>query len=211
MNMQGTIVGYDPGGNNSHGLAIIRYESNKISHVYVSTHSTAQSVIDKIFEFSDVIGIGVDTLTCWSTGHSGWRPADRWLRERYTTIQNSIASANSLFGSMGLNGMSVLLELKARFPSICISEAHPKVVYYEMSKKKYEYSKYNLEMDSMVNDLFGIQISTKNDHEWDALISAYTVLSGMSGLWSKDLHKLNLQHNEKLIDPCGKTNYWWPD
>ena len=57
-------------------------------------------------------GIGVNTLTAWSTGRAGWRPADRWLRYRYPEVRNSVASPNSLFGSMALNGMSVLMSLR---------------------------------------------------------------------------------------------------
>jgi hypothetical protein len=210
MSLEGTIIGYDPGGNDSHGLALIRYKDNLIIDIKVSTHSTAQSVLDEISMLDNVIAIGVDTLTCWSTGPSGWRPADRWLKKEYREITHSIASANSLFGSMGLNGMSVLLSLKAIFPKIKISETHPKVLYFEISKRKYDYKESRAEMDSFLSALLGNTVVTRNDHEWDAVISVLAVANGMTGKWANNLHSLPTEKNEKLVEPCGQTVYWWP-
>jgi hypothetical protein len=36
------------------------------------------------------------------TGPGGWRPADRWLRETYPVIRNSVMPLNGLAGSMSL-------------------------------------------------------------------------------------------------------------
>ena len=210
INVSGMIVGYDPGGNGAHGLALASYNDGKIQGVRISTHPTVQSIISTISEFNDVIAIGIDTLTCWSTGPSGWRPADRWLKNEYPEITNSIASANSLFGSMGLNGMSALLKIKESFPNIHISETHPKVMYFELAKKKYNYKECNKEMDSFLSDLIGINISTKNDHEWDAAASIYAVYCGATGKWVNNLHSKSVTNNEVFVEPCGPTSYWWP-
>ena len=136
MNISGTVVGYDLGGNSSHGVAIFSFDQGNLKRTSIHTYRTANEVIEVISMIDDVILIGIDTLTCWSTGKSGWRPADRWLKKRYTEISNSIASANSLFGSMGLNGMSVLISLRELMPDLYISETHPKVLYYALSKQK---------------------------------------------------------------------------
>ncbi len=210
MDIEGVIVGYDPGGNNAHGLCLIRYSKGVILNVQVSTHPTAKSIIDELTKINDVIAIGVDTLTCWSTGASGWRPADRWLKKEYKEITHSIASANSLFGAMGLNGMSVLLSLKERYPEILISEAHPKVLYYELFKKKYDYKQNHQNMDYLLSNILTFSVSTANDHEWDSVISALTVAKGMNGEWVNNLHLLPINDNESIITPCGKTYYWWP-
>ncbi len=210
MSLNGTIVGYDPGGNAAHGLAFVRYRNSEIVNIEISTHDNAYSVLAAISKLNDVIAMGVDTLTCWSTGPSGWRPADRWLKLKYPEITNSIASANSLFGSMGLNGMSVLLKSREQFPVLSVSETHPKVLYFELSNAKYDYKNSQGEMDEFLSGLVGSNIRTANDHEWDAMISVYAVYCGATRKWVRDLHNLESTIYEDLVTPCGATNYWWP-
>ncbi len=210
MTVSGTIVGYDPGGNNAHGLAVVSCKDGEIEEIQVSTHPTTYSILSEIFSLHNVIAIGIDTLTCWSSGPSGWRPADRWLKNKYPSITNSVVSANSLFGSMGLNGMSVLIKLREAFPRLSISETHPKVLYFQLAKKKYNYMDCHEEMDKFLSSLIGQNISTTNDHEWDALISVYAMLCGALSIWTNDLHTIDTEADEELITPCGSTNYWWP-
>jgi hypothetical protein len=211
MRMTGTLIGYDPGGNGSHGLALIEFVESKPVAVEIDTYSNANQVINRISAISNVLGIGVDTLTYWSTGDSGWRPADRWLKGQYKSITNSIASANSLFGSMGLNGMAVLDFIRTHDPKVAVTETHPKVLYYELAGVKYDYRGNSLEMDLLVSNQLDIDICTKNDHEWDAAVSVYALLNGITGKWTVDLHRLPLNQDERLVQPCGNTNYWWPN
>jgi len=44
------------------------------------TCNSTEEVVTYFESLPAIDGIGVDTLTCWSTGGGGWRPADRWLR-----------------------------------------------------------------------------------------------------------------------------------
>lgn len=45
----------------------------------------------------------------------------------------------------------------------------------------------------MAAECLGIAIKTLNDHEWDVVLSAYTTYAGLSGLWSVDVIKTQLQ------------------
>ena len=94
------IIGYDPGGNDAHGLAELHVHDGRAIRISTRTLGTAEDVVSALDSLSSLAALGVDTLSCWSTGPSGWRPADRWLRERYPDVQNSVVSPNSLFGSM---------------------------------------------------------------------------------------------------------------
>jgi hypothetical protein len=209
--IDGTIAGYDPGGNGSNGFAVLRICDGKPASISVTTLSNSEAVINEI-RTNSVLGLGVDTLSCWCTGDSGWRPADLWLRKRYPAVRNSIMSPNTLSGSMGINGMSVLVETASSSGSITLSETHPKVLYYALTQQKYNYRESRAEMDSFLsNVLGGINIRTSNDHEWDAVISAYALLMGMTGVWKNDLHELQPEDNSRIVKPCGKTFYYWPD
>jgi len=89
--MQSAIfIGYDPGGNNCHGLAELHVENGKATRLVTTTLGTVENVVSYLESLRSLTALGVDTLTCWSTGPSGWRPADRWLRQRYPQAKNSV-------------------------------------------------------------------------------------------------------------------------
>src|SRR5262249_3810366 len=108
----GLLVGYDPGGDGAHGIALLSVDDHgRATSLSTRTFETTEGVIAHLERLPAVAALGVDTLTCWSTGTGGWRPADRWLRDRYKLVRNSVMTPNGLAGSMGLNGMSVLLAI----------------------------------------------------------------------------------------------------
>jgi hypothetical protein len=112
---------------------------------------------------------------------------------------------------MGLNGMSFLVQLREENCSVSISETHPKVLWYELAGKKYDYESSHQEMDRFIGHELGLRLFTKNDHEWDAAISVLALWNGLSGCWLKDLHSLECSDRERIVAPCGQTNYWWPE
>jgi hypothetical protein len=209
---EGTYLGYDPGGDGKHGVAVLRIAGGR--PVEIDTHllSTAESVIAFIGSAENVLlGIGIDTLTGWSTGSCGWRPADRWLRKQYPEVRNSVASANSLYGAMAVNGMSVLIALRDRFPNLFVTETHPKVLHWHLRRERYDYVNAAPQMNQVLADQVGISIAPKSDHEWDAAISSIAAYLGGSGQWSHDLHSLPVEEAERLVFPCGPTQYAWPE
>lgn len=209
--LNGTIVGYDPGGNGSQGVARISISGGQCTAIELATLNTAQDVISWIDELNDLIGIGVDTLACWSTGRSGWRAADLWLRKRYKEIEQSVVTPNGLFGSMALNGMAVLISIRELRPDLPVSETHPKVLYWALQQRKYDYSNDSREMDLSISEWLGINIRTTNDHEWDAAASALAALRGMQNQWTHDLFQLPADQTTRLVFPCGQVQYWWSE
>jgi hypothetical protein len=209
--LTGVIVGYDPGGNGVHGVAKLSVRGGQPYSLVTSTLQTAENVINYMEDMSDIVAFGVDTLTCWSTGRSAWRPADRWLRQHYVKVRNSIVSPNGLRGSMGLNGMAVLVALRLKFPSLPITETHPKVLYWYLSMQQYNYTSSKVLMDKTLAHVLGIDVDPKTDHEWDAALSTLAALQGVSGRWNHDLHSLPNEIGERIVSPCGRTNYYWPE
>jgi len=207
----GLIVGYDPGGDNAHGVALLTLDKGRIASVATRTFGTTEAVIDYVERLAPLLALGVDTLTCWSTGGGGWRPADRWLRQKYGTVRNSVMTPNGLAGSMALNGMSLLLAIRGKYPNVAVVETHPKVLYWALEQKKYNYGSGKAEMDRVLCQAHQVAITTANDHEWDAAISALAAAKGVLGRWTNDLHALPTVVGERLIAPCGATNYYWPE
>ena len=273
-------LGYDPGGNGKHGVAAIRIQGDAVAEIESDTVDTASEVLkwflcqNRIARLGPAVGIGVDTLTYWSGGNSGWRNADIHLRDTYRDVAGSVASANSLYGSMGLNGMFVLRRLRDRSPCLYVTETHPKVLHWALfcepyaaypgerpgdppenatgEKRKEILSKIDewqsahndwermnprlatvLRLDSKgladfsKNPESGVVEDARmsapsgvpgNDHEWDALISAWAAYRGhqctKGGVgWEKNLVDGDLVDDEAKphVDfPAGRVDYRWP-
>ncbi len=209
--LSGVVTGYDPGGNGAHALAELQFAAGKATALSTRMLETAEDVIATLEGLPSLAALGADTLTCWGTGVSAWRPADRWLRERYQAVQKSIISPNGLYGSMGLNGMGVLIAARQQFPCVVITETHPKILYWQLSGKRYQYQTSKAAMDGVLTAELGISVKPVTEHEWDAALSAYAALMGLLGRWTHDLHSLPTNAGERLITPCGKTHYFWPE
>lgn len=211
MHITGTIIGYDPGGNGCHGLAVLGLNNGSIQEATTKTLDNAEEVIKTAQEERSLVALGVDALTCWSTGASGWRPADRWLREKYREVQNSVVSPNGLYGSMVLNGMAVVLSLRNQRPHLLITETHPKLLFWFLRREKYDYENKKNLMDKTLVTSLGLRISPANEHEWDSAASAFAALQGLLGIWKHDLHEQPMAGGERLVCPCGATHYYWPE
>lgn len=210
--MTGTVVGYDPGGNGKHGVAQATVRDGVIECVITRTLDRVEDVIEWVTCAETLLGLGVDTLTCWGTGSSGWRPADRWLRGRYPEVVGSVLAPNSLHGSMSVNGMALLVTVRRAFPDIFVTETHPKVLYHALCKKCYAFEGPNESvMNGCLGRLLGVEVVPENEHEWDAAISILPVVLRLQGSLLRDLHALPTCADEGLVHPCGQTAYMWPD
>jgi len=202
------ILGYDPGGAGAGGVAVVDFQSSPPT----AQTSTCGSVDEAVEWFQAHDGppptaIGVDSLLSWSTGPSGWRSMDRHLRQTYPEVQNSVLSSNSAYGAMAVQGMALAIRVRELWPKIELNETHPKILYYALTGNRYP--KFETEFATWLCRQFTPQIDVEmaNDHEWDALISAWGTWNGMTGLWSKDL----MSGVDNLILPAGSTTYFWPD
>ena len=139
--MNGDIVGYDAGGDGRHGVARLRVKSGRVVSAIAATLRTTEHAIRWITEGDSPNGMGIDTLTVWSTGSCGWRPADRYLREKYPAVKNSILSPNGLLAAMVANGMALVGTLRVIWPDLVVSETHPKVLYFVLTGSLYDYEK----------------------------------------------------------------------
>jgi hypothetical protein len=212
------FFGYDPGGDGAHGAAQIEVElpSGRVLGTDVLLSETADDVLNYFggaMRSQRIAGIGVDTLTEWCLGSAGWRPADRWLRAKYPKVAKSVASANSISGSMCLNGVGVLHALREHDPSLLITETHPKVLHFALTGAKYDWDSSRAQMIGWVRSQLGHDTpALASDHEFDALVSAWACAKGVLGHWTRDLHALDgvAEKNGTVVRPAGRTRYFWP-
>lgn len=206
-----TILGYDPGGNGEHGVAALSIDdSHKPLNLVTATCKTAIEVTNWFAQFDKPLGIGIDTLTKWATGQSGWRPADLWLRAKYPDVSHSVVSPNSMRGSMAIGGMTVKCWFFSRNPKAVISETHPKVLYYALSQRKYDWANASSEMVDFLSERIGTSCQSRNDHEFDGAMSCYAVLEHLRGSWTNNLHTMSDARCGVYIEPFGNSIYVWP-
>ena len=214
--MTGTLIGYDPGGQDNHGLALADVRDGHVVTVTTERLPHAGAVLKAILALDSPLGLGIDTLTCWSTSRVGYRPGDRWLRARdkYRRVKGSVVAPNALRGSMSTNGMAVLIAVRQKWHDIRVTETHPKVLYYAGCETVWHFTDKASDMTSRLNHWLDAKIEPKgeamSEHEWDAAISVLPVIHGLDGSWKLDLHTLPTTSDERLVKPCGETHYFWP-
>ena len=224
--MNNWIIGYDPGGNGAHGVAALEVHAEAgrwLPDRLIVKHEETVGRVSEWFERTCVDGrivaAGIDTLTEWNNGSSGWRPADLWLRAKHKEdkeVLNSVVNPNYLSGAMSLNGAILILSLAERFrkDDTMITEAHPKMCYFALTGKASrdenagEKSRWLLDELSVQPPEAGFSGA---DHKFDAAMATLAALRGLNGDWSLDLHALTGERCGKRVLPFGPTHYWWPE
>ena len=213
------IVGYDPGGNGKHGVAAMRVEPAgprwRPVELQVTTAYTLADVVASVTETCQrgrIVAAGVDTLTEWNSGRSGLRPADEWLRGEYPAVMGGVIAPAGLYGAMVINGAGFLMLLASHFraDSTRITEAHPKVCYYACTGIKANWKSDQDGMTSWLLNQLGVAepdgLRRKEDHCFDAGMSALAALRGLNHEWTLDLHALP---TDTRVQPVDQTHYWW--
>jgi hypothetical protein len=217
------VIGYDPGGNGKHGVAALRVEQRDGSWIPLDlTVATARYINDVVgwvvgtTSNGRIVAAGVDTLTEWNSGHSGFRPADRWLTLAYPAMARSVVAPASLYGSMVIGGAGSVLLLRERFQGdgTMLTEAHPKVCYYALTGEKPKWREDREKMTGWLLREFTVgsrdDICVADDHRFDAATAALAALRGLNGDWTLDLHALPDTDQAARIQFYGNTHYWWP-
>jgi predicted nuclease with RNAse H fold len=198
------FLGFDPGGKNGFGVAVLA--EHEVATTEVSTVADAVRWAVSQCGTSVPVAAGVDTLLHWSDGASGWRPADKWLRQTYLKSAVRVASANSLYGAMSLGGMDLALRLRERWPSILMNETHPKMLIPALGGERYADAAPESTLacfaDHVGLDVYGV----KSGHQLDALLSAWTTLEGLGAGWA-DL----VDDDPALLFTAGRVSYLWPN
>jgi hypothetical protein len=208
--MSDLYLGYDPGGGSAHGVAAI--DHRQILCDTVATAEDALSWFGEQCKAYEPKALGVDTLTLWSTGPAGWRPADRALRAAYPAVAASVTAPNSLYGAMPINGVAVALALSREFKKLTVTETHPKVLYFVLAGTEYDFAEQRDQMiQALVEWLALGPCNVGSEHAWDALVSAFAAREWDTGRWRSDLHQLPLDEVERLISPQElESHYAWP-
>lgn len=111
---------------------------------------------------------------------------------------------------MALNGMAALIAIRSSADVVLVTETHPKVLYWHLSGRKYDFVSNAATMKQDLSGWIGHEIECNTDDGWDAALSAWAALQGVTGNWGHDLHSLPTLPTEQLLHPSGPSKYLWP-
>jgi hypothetical protein len=206
-------LGFDPGGLKGFGVALYDAASHSIDCATVS--SVDEAVAWVTAEVSSApVAAGIDTLLFWQSTPSGWRGADEFLRSRYPECRNSVVSANGLYGSMSVQGAVLAGRLRQAWPSIFLTETHPKVLWTALGLGR-RYPRGLVDQRAAVEwseYARVLKLNIVDDHQLDAALSAWAAERGHSGAWPRDLTQIPARHQRsENISVVSDVRYCWPE
>jgi predicted nuclease with RNAse H fold len=146
-------------------------------------------------------GIGVDAPLWWSSGRSGDRKADQWLRSKYGLSGGQVQAANSLRGAALVQAIMFIQRIRDRFGKMEVTECHPKAVLKALRIDGEAFWKR-----------YSVKADVGSEHERDAVISAVAAREGFQGRWTLDLSQ---DRHPSEQDPSrywlAPVHYFWPD
>jgi hypothetical protein len=204
MGSDDLYLGFDPGGQDGFGVALI--DANGTRTATVSSVAEAMEWTVAACGSTVPAGGGIDSLLHWCDGPGGWRPADRELRDAYPAAKSSVLSPNGLYGAMSVGGMALAMRLREKWPAIPLTETHPKLLAYALRQERHRDAAPSEAIVWFARHT-GLGLSAiDGGHELDAVISAWAAREGFSRNWT-DI----ITHSPSLLMPAGRVNYLWID
>ena len=205
-------AGYDPGGNGTHGVAVIDVnKKGKIDSIIdrdvVEDMKSAWSWFSK---FEGLAAFGIDTLLAWS--EDGRRSCDDYLRRSYGGTNgnfgklispSTVIPQNSLYSAMTING--AMLAKRACNAGYSCYESHPKLMIGVLDLTKSENKSIDEKYRSILAD-GSLKVKHRDDIA-DAIVAAWCAAQGHRGNWRRDLFK---EFSCGLQPVADGVSYPWP-
>ena len=196
-----TWIGADPGGEGKFGVAVLHSETNAVT-VVTDSADGAVDFVRRTMK-GPPSGIGVDAPLWWSSGPTGIRHADRWIRERHGLAPKNVQAVNSMWGAVLAQGMLFVARMREAFPGIPVTEAHPKAVLAALSEEERRHH-FGVYAQLLTNE-------KASEDRRDAIIAALAAREGFEGRWT---HDLSAERDRSEQDPqahwLAPVRYFWP-
>ncbi len=193
------LFGFDPGGINSFGWAVLEINSVGIfKNLFTGVVSTAPDAVNAAEKAasSKPVGVGIDAPLFWVD--RGDREVDKHIRGRVVAaggVAGNVNVVNSLRGACLTQGVIAARLCSSRWPSVLITEAHPKALL-----------SLSVSAEQFVEEHV---LATAQEHERDASLAAYTAWHAVMA----DSQWCDLVHMEicPFFFPGGHpATYWFP-
>jgi predicted nuclease with RNAse H fold len=193
-------IGADPGGKGNFGITVLT-DGKQPEACSVDCADEAIDFVRNRLNQAPA-GVGVDAPLWLSSGRSGDRHADQWLRKRYRLSGGEVQSANSLRGAALTQGAMFVQRIRELFPSVPVTESHPKALIRVMAQNSW----------SVFAAHFQVNVTPPDEHARDAIVAAVAAREAFEGRWTHDLGSTRLSSEQ---DPMkywlAPVHYYWPE
>lgn len=193
-------VGADPGGAGKFGIAVLTSDEHP-NTLCVDCADEAIAFVRRNLHRTPA-GVGVDAPLWFSSGQSGDRRADQWLRKRYLLSGGEVQAANSLRGAALTQAAMFVHRMREIYPAVPVTESHPKALLKAVANNNW----------NAFSARFHVNVNPANEHSRDAIVAAIAAREGFQGRWTHDLSESRLPSEQ---DP---KQYWlapvhcfWPE
>jgi predicted nuclease with RNAse H fold len=145
--------------------------------------------------------VGVDAPLWWSSGMSGDRLADQWLRKRYKLSGGEVQAGNSLRGAALTQGAMFVQRMRELYAGVPVTESHPKALLKALAKGDWrQFAKQ-----------YGLEGKPTSEHARDALVAAVAARESFTQAWTHDLSAMRLPGEQNPKEYwLAPVFYYWP-
>lgn len=195
--MKCLVAGFDPGGQDKFGWCIARPSPWKFIKAGVADH--AMDAFCKVKKAAaeqsgnwKLVAAGIDAPLYWSyTGRS--RKSDKYVRQQIKQKSKNpagtVQAVNSLRGACLAQGIMLAAIIEKKYPACRITETHPKALLMACPEAE----------EPATGD--------KNEHERDAIISAWAAAQSIS---NNGRNLYDCENKKAIRDFLKEPWYWWP-
>jgi Protein of unknown function (DUF429) len=192
------VVGFDPGGLNAFGWAVVALNDTAPSLLACGTCSGAPDALAAARAASPTtpVALAIDAPLFWVT--AGDRKADQFVRKMVCAAggnSGTVSHVNSLRGACLVQGVLITRLAAQIWSNAAITEAHPKALrMVSASAREFESSKCG---------------RIRTEHERDAALAAFAAVSllTVSGGW----HDLAALKSGPFFPGGKRVAYWFPE
>ncbi len=210
------LLGFDPGGQGKFGWAVCIDKNDGLNVLAAGTADHAEGAMEEslrvIPKVASVVAAGIDAPMFWSI--DGYREADHRVRRGIATLGSSspggtVQNFNSLRGACVIQGLLILNLLRRSFPTIPITESHPKALLWLMMIAKKDFGPNNIKINNLKEIIIKGPESVSED-ERDAILGAFTAQAMMrKKMGWEDLLQFE-RENDLVLAGKPPIAYWMP-
>ena len=207
-------VGFDPGGKGQFGWAICSPEGERLRILHTGNAEHAQNALlavkSRLPSQISIIGAGIDAPLFWVA--NGRRNSDLLVKNAIKKLGakspgGTVQQLNSLRGACLVQGPLIAKLLMDEFPSIAITETHPKALLFLLGLANKQKQPSDIGIENL-SEYVHVDAGHYSEHERDSVLGA--VISWISLKQQSEWRDLAKNEQGLMIPFDYKPAYWMP-